>query len=402
MAKAKTAPLAAMVAAFALAGCEGFNPGTFDVDVRGNAPGGLDTSGAARQAPAERPEPDARGLITYPNYQVAVARRGDTVADVAARIGLAAGEVARFNGLAPDAALNAGAVLALPARVVATGTAAAPGAAAARPDIASVAGAAIERAGTAATPAAARTRPVAVQGGAEPVRHRVARGETAFSIARLYGVTPSALAEWNGLGADLAVREEQILLIPLVIGENGAEVVAEPAVAIDLAPPPSAATALPEVVEAEPLPASPNLNDSRTEVSAGVAAAAPAAAPVSEAPTAGGLRLRPPVQGQPREPFSARSGGLDFLAPRGAPVRAAAEGTVAAITRDTDQVPILILRHAGGFLTVYANIAEIRVAKGDSVRQGQRIASVGGGSPSFLHFELRKGLDAVDPTKMLR
>ena len=43
----------------------------------GNAPS---TAEAARGATTARPEPDARGIISYPGYQVVVARGGDTVA----------------------------------------------------------------------------------------------------------------------------------------------------------------------------------------------------------------------------------------------------------------------------------------------------------------------------------
>ncbi|MGB3407201.1 MAG: M23 family metallopeptidase, partial [Jannaschia sp.] len=91
-----------------------------------------------------------------------------------------------------------------------------------------------------------------------------------------------------------------------------------------------------------------------------------------------------------------------FRAAEGSAVSAAADGTVAAITRDTDQVPILVLRHDGGLLTVYANIKDIAVEKGATIRAGQRLASVGGGDPSFLHFEVRRGFDAVDPEPLLR
>jgi murein DD-endopeptidase MepM/ murein hydrolase activator NlpD len=100
--------------------------------------------------------------------------------------------------------------------------------------------------------------------------------------------------------------------------------------------------------------------------------------------------------------FGGGNEGVDFSAPEGAAVSAAAAGTVAAITRDTDQVPILVLRHEGGLLTVYANIKDIRVEKGDAIQAGQRLASVGGGNPSFLHFEVRRGFDAVDPEPLLR
>ncbi|MBM2576753.1 peptidoglycan DD-metalloendopeptidase family protein [Jannaschia sp. Os4] len=379
-----------VVAGMLVMGCQGFDP-----DLRGNAAGGLDTATAARAATQDRPEPDDRGLITYPNYQVAVARRGDTVATVASRVGVDAQGLASFNGMSTDTQLAPNAVLALQSPVGGSGLTGG------RPDIAGIAGAAIDRAGSQAAPA--------VQGGPEPVRHKVARGETAFTIARLYGVSPRSLAEWNGLGSDLAVREGQFLLIPVVIGEAGAEPVDAAAPGASATPvPPSAASALPETIEAEPLPESPNLDQFRTEASAEVAepepepvvvAVEPDPEPEPEAAPSG---LRRPVRGEVLRGFSSRNEGLDFAAAEGAPVFAAASGTVAAITEDTDQVPILVLRHPDGLLTVYANVSGVRVGKGDNVSAGQRIASVGAGDPSFLHFEVRRGFDAVDPAPLLQ
>lgn len=389
-----TTAMACLLASMSiLAGCSEFQSGRFDLDLRNNA-GTVDTSDGARKAPADRPRPDGNGLITYPNYQVAVARRGDTVQSVADRIGFNAGELARFNGISPDTTLNANAVLALPSRVT-------PGAAPTegRPDISSIAGAAIDRASDSGAPAN-----VSVQGGQEPVRHRVARGETTFSIGRLYGVSPSALAEWNGLGGDLAVREGQFLLIPLVIGEDGAAEVASPAAASagSVPVPPSASSALPEAIEAAPLPASPQLDQFRTEASAPEPEPEPVSTTPEPEPEAAPARLQRPVSGEVLRPFSSRNEGIDFRANEGSAVQAAAAGTVAAITRDTDQVPILVLRHDGGLLTVYANIKDIRVKKGDSITAGQRVASVGGGDPAFLHFEVRRGFDAIDPAPLLR
>lgn len=375
-----------------LAACGGPEPRGLDLDLRGGA-GQVNTGAALAQMPARRPEPDANGLITYPTYQVAVARRGDTVASIAQRIGFSADELGRFNGVDPTTPLRDDAVLALPRRV-------SPGAGVTggRPDIGSIAGAAIDRAsgGQAAAP-------VAVQGGQEPVRHQVARGETAFSIARLYGISPSSLAEWNGLGPDLAVREGQFLLIPLVIGTDGAAAIATPVSDVDAPVPPSASSALPQAIEEAPLPDSPNLDQFRTEASSAPAAipAAPAAPPAPE-PGAAPATLQRPVAGEILRPYSAGNEGIDIRAAEGTAVQAAAAGVVAAITRDTEQVPILVVRHDGGLLTVYANIKDIRVQKGASVSSGERLASVGGGDPSFLHFEVRRGFDAVDPAQLLR
>ena len=188
----------------ALTACVGGGP--FDGDFRRFGKGGFDTSAAALNAAAARPTPDARGIISYPGYQVAVARQGDTVSSVAARIGMPAPELAGYNALQPTDVLRAGEVLALPRRVAEGGVAMAgqPGAV----DVTAIAGGAINRAS--GTPPAAGTPPAkptgtisatpiaapkpapapapAPQVGAEPIRHKVQRGESAYSIARLYNV----------------------------------------------------------------------------------------------------------------------------------------------------------------------------------------------------------------------
>ena len=109
-----------------------------------------------------------------------------------------------------------------------------------------------------------------------------------------------------------------------------------------------------------------------------------------------------PVQGRIVRPYKkGESEGIGISAAVGTAVAAADEGTVAAITRDTDQVPILVLRHEGSLLTVYAGVQNITVEKGDKVVRGQKIAEVRDASPSFLHFEVRDGFDSVDPIPYL-
>lgn len=359
-----------------LGGCTGDFRG-LDFDLRGGA-GAFTTAPAAAGARTEpRPSPDARGIISYPNYQVAVARRGDTLATLAERVGLPAAELARYNGLSADAPLRRGEVIALPRRV------AEPPAGAGRPsggtiDITTLAGNAIDRAspGTAATPA----QPAAA--GQEPSRHRVKRGETAYSIARLYGVSVKALAEWNGLDANLTVREGQVLLIPPVVERAAPPADTPPGKPSPLPPPPSAAEPLPDEqvkpAAQVPTPPSPELGKERTSASAS--------------------KLRMPVEGKIIRPFvKGKRDGIDIAAPAGTPVVAAADGTVAAITRNTDGVPILVIRHSGNLLTVYANIDDLAVKKGDRVKRGQKIAVVRAGNPSFLHFQVREGTTAVDP-----
>ena len=406
-----------------------------------SVPGGPDlmgqTAAPPRQPTADRPEPDARGVISYPTYQVAVARDGDTVTTIAQRLGLDPASLASVNGLPPNAPLNAGEIVLLNQRVATSATAAPAAAGGATAglasgaggavDVATLAGSALDRAegqpaaaGTTATaaatpaptsspaPKAAPAKPAApakVATGTEPVRHVVKRGETAYSIARMYNVSVRSLADWNGLDAKMTVREGQTLLIPVATGPAPkTAAVTAPGAGSPTPEPPSAAEPQP----ADEAPKAQAAAPSSGGGSAPAAAAAPAkteTAPVVAAPqtkASDTARLAQPVAGKIVSPYKPGSNeGVDFGAPAGAPVKAADAGTVAAITQDTEQVPIIVIRHANGLLTVYANVDDITVEKGTTVARGQTIATVGGGNPSYLHFEVREGFDSVDPVDYL-
>ena len=384
----------------ALAACE--RNGSFDGDLRHLGKGIFDTSDAVFQATSDRPAPDARGIISYPGYQVAVARQGDTVASIAARIGVPAGELASYNALAPNAPLRRDEVLALPRRVdgsAVAGVAASPVPGALPPtrsgqpggiDVTTIASGAINRAEagqpapTVAKPAP--SAPPAAPTGAEPVRHKVERGESAYSIARLYNVNVKALADWNGLGNDLAVREGQTLLIPVGAGAAPKpEPVSEPGEGSPTPTPPSAKKPLPDekpVAASEPVKTPPAPDLGATEQA---------------------TKLAMPVSGKIIRGYQKKKNeGIDIAAGAGTAVAAAGDGTVAAITKDTEGVPILVVRHAGNLLTVYANIDAIAVKKGDKVKRGQAIAKVRASDPAFLHFEVRQGFDSVDPMRYLQ
>ena len=383
----------------ALAACE--PGGNFDADLRHFGGSGLDTTAAVSQATAARPAADARGIISYPGYQVAVARRGDTVDSLAARIGLPAGDLASYNAITSGAALREGEVLALPRRVAepsaATGAPVATGAGGGGIDVTTIASGAIDRAsaagaapGTGTAPAQPATQTTSMIGNTEPIRHRVMRGETAYSIARLYNVNVKALADWNGLGPDLSVREGQTLMIPVATGTPvSQDLVTAPGAGSPTPTPPSAAKPLPaEKTQptAEPVktPPAPDLGAQKTAAS-------------------GTARLAMPVSGKIIRGYAKKKNeGIDIAASAGTGVKAAGDGTVAAITKDTDQVPILVVRHEGNLLTVYANIDGVTVAKGDRVKRGQTIAKVRSSDPAFLHFEVRQGFDSVDPVPYLQ
>jgi len=316
-------------------------------------------------------------VICYPNYQVAIANDGDRLEDVAGRVGISADELARYNGIEPGATLAANEVIALPRRVSEPPAGTNPSGI----DITTLAGNAINRAGSTAPATAGSGNPAN-----EPIRHKVEPGETAFSISRLYNVSVRALSEWNGLGPDLNVRSGQYLLIPVAAQNQPDTVDSSGPGEGSLTPrPPSASTALPADTTPDPVttPASPNLGDARTDAS-------------------GSAKLAMPASGKIiRSYVKKKNDGIDIAASAGARVVAAADGVVAAITRNTEQVPILVLKHAGNLLTVYAGVEKLTVKKGDKVKRGQKIAVIRAGDPSFLHFEVRQGLESVDPMEFL-
>lgn len=360
-----------------LAACSNAPLGDFDWDLRG---GSGNTSAEARQATASRPVADANGILSYPGYQLAQARRGETVASMAARLGLNPGELARVNALRPEDPLRQGELLLLPSRVSAAPQPVA-GAGSRPVDITSIATSALDEVGP--SPSAA-----APGGGKEPLRHVVRRGETAFTIARTYDVSARALAEWNGLGADMAVREGQTLIIPVATGPAP---VAEPQPV-----PPGSGSPTPEPPSAKkPLP------DEKTEAASEKAKDTPPSPDLGSGSSA--TKLAMPVQGSIIRGFDRKKNqGIDISAPPGTAIKAAEAGTVAAITKDTDQVQIVVIRHADNLLTVYAGVDALKVKKGDKVTRGQTIGAIRSADPTFLHFEVRRGVDALDPMSFLK
>lgn len=311
-----------------------------------------------------------------------MARQGDTPATVAARVGLNAEELARHNALQPNAPLQPGAVLALPRRVagsIAAGPAAGGTGLVTDPFAGQGAG---QASGQAGGQAAAGTTPAA-----QPREHVVAAGETAWSIARRYGIAVQDLASWNGLPGDMALRVGQRLMIPQA-GQTppAGNATTAPGQGSPTPRPPSAAEPLPEertTAAATPAPATPapDLGATRTAAS-------------------GGGRFQMPVSGSIIRLYEkGRNDGIDIAADAGTPVNAAGGGTVAAITRDTAGVPIVVVRHEGDLMTVYTGLDGLDVAKGDQVSAGQAIGKAGSGG--FVHFEVRRGFDSVNPEDYL-
>lgn len=107
------------------------------------------------------------------------------------------------------------------------------------------------------------------------------------------------------------------------------------------------------------------------------------------------------------DPFTgalARHDGLDFTAPIGTPILAAADGVVTRVGHDTNYGNVVEITHTEGFVTRYAHLSRAWVVVGQEVKRGDHVADVGNTGRStgpHLHYEvLRNGL-AINPAQVL-
>ena len=206
--------------------------------------------------------------------------------------------------------------------------------------------------------------------------HLVRRGDTVGAIAQRYGVSVGRLAAANRIEPPYRIYPGQTLRLP------GKGTAVAPRVAKRPAAP----------GRAKPKPKPPRA----------VALAPPAPRT--------GKRFLWPVNGPVAVGFGSRGKGLrndgiNILARRGTGVRAAENGVVAYSGNAVRGFGNLVLiKHAGGWMSAYAHNDVLLVRTGQRVRRGQTISKVGSTgnvSRPQLHFELRRGRRAVDPLRHL-
>lgn len=200
--------------------------------------------------------------------------------------------------------------------------------------------------------------------------HVVRKGETGYGISRRYGVTASALMKANGIRPPYRLAVGQKLKLP-----GGAKGPVQTA-------------------NRRPQAAQPT----------GRTIARPTPPPRSRAgfewPLAGKLASR----------FGPREGGLhndgiNIIAAKGAPVKVADAGVVVYASNALEGYGnLLLVKHSGGWITAYAHTERILVRPGQQVKRGEivaRVGSTGGVASPQLHFEIRKGRQALDPLRYL-
>jgi len=230
-----------------------------------------------------------------------------------------------------------------------------------------------------------------------PQVHVVASGDTVYGISRRYGVDTAELMRLNKMEPPYRILLGQKLVIP---GPAAAYARREDPTAVQ-----NAALPIPRSAPRSTFQAPQS--DARALVPP--APAAQSAAIPTPPPRQGGKFLWP-LQGQILSAYGPKNGGLhndglNIAAPRGTPIRAAENGVVAYRGNELRGFGnLLLVKHSDGWVTAYAHAEEILVQRGQRVERGQVIARVGSSgnvSQPQLHFEVRKGVRAVDPSRLL-
>lgn len=126
----------------------------------------------------------------------------------------------------------------------------------------------------------------------------------------------------------------------------------------------------------------------------------PQNAPVSEGFVGSGYGMR-------TDPFTgqvAMHAGVDFAAPLGTPIYAAAGGVVASAEMNPVYGNKVEIDHGNGLSTLYAHASRLSVKTGDIVKRGQKVAEVGSTGRStgpHLHFEVHVKGVPQNPSKFL-
>lgn len=232
--------------------------------------------------------------------------------------------------------------------------------------------------------------------------HVAARGETIYQIARRYGTEPGTLVRINRIAPPYRLSPGQRIILP-----KGSTRVAR-----------SATTRQPvkTVTRSSRRPAANNRTTARPAPRAVlpservVVKRAPKTSPAVKPPPPSRGGFIWPVSGRVLSKFGSlgkglQNDGINILARRGTPVRAIQNGVVAYSGNELRGFGnLLLIKHAGGWISAYAHNDQLLVKTGQRVRRGQvisRVGSTGSVDRPQLHFELRRKNRAVDPERYL-
>jgi murein DD-endopeptidase MepM/ murein hydrolase activator NlpD len=350
---------------------------------------------------------------------------GETLSSLSRRYNVSLSAIARANGITDPSRVNAGQRIYIPGASSASDDG---GYAVARVDDSEFGRNSASRPGrTAPGPSVLGTLPATSDGRImrdDGLRmsgdtHTVAYGESLGGIAGRYGISRAELMDANGITDPNRIREGQRLVIPGAnMPDRRMASLDEPRgpVSRDVEPNYYEDNRYPEemptasVRRNQPAPAYEDREGPNAYTPPGSANSNMASLDPSDNGSANGQQFRWPVRGRiisgfGPKPNGERNDGINLAVPAGTSIKAAEAGTVIYSGNEIAGFGNLILvRHAGGWVTAYAHASEIAVRRGDQVRRGQTIGYAGAtgsvNSPQ-LHFELRRGSNPVNPMDYL-
>jgi len=223
-----------------------------------------------------------------------------------------------------------------------------------------------------------------------PMAYKAQPGDTLYDISRMFNVNITQLVQQNKLKKPYKVRTGDVLRLPSVRPEYD-EI---PAVRVARA----------AEVTREDLPPVVPMRVQAVQKTLPVPTQTPALS------GGGNGRFAWPVDGPLLSSYGPKKDGLhndgiNIRAPKGAPVRAAENGVVVYADNQLEGFGNLVLvRHADRWMTAYGHLGRIDAKRGATVRRGQTIGIVGSSGSADqpqLHFEIRRGTEALNPEQYL-
>ena len=252
-----------------------------------------------------------------------------------------------------------------------------------------------------------------------PMEYKVGAQDTLTGVASMHGVSASQLAQLNNIKAPYHLRAGQNLRIPSTVRRVQEKQTTMARASMAVAPPmpehqSRMSTATPTVVVTQetltPVPRASASGTTAAKQPVQMSAPAQRETLVTTVSRPSRQGFVWPVRGKVISSFGPKAGhlhndGINIAAPRGTAVAAAASGTVAYVGDALAGYGNLVLiRHDNGMVTAYAHLDRVAVSKDQKVMRGQAIGTVGSTGTvanAQLHFEVRRGIETLDPVKYL-